>query len=482
MASQGRARDRRDRAVAVVGVHARSAPGPRRGIPADLRRGHRADGTSAARAPWRRPGTRRSDPMVDWRGLAGQRLVVGRATAAPATHPRAARRSRSRPGRSADGSSSGRMTGRGRRSRWSMSSRVRTALGTSTDVVRRATMTPDGRRVFEFRVDARRPERTSASGDGRSTADATAGRVLPSRSMPTPVRPDLVHRARLERRRTATWPSSRAARWPAGRASSTGPAAVRTDRRSGARRAGRPGRRPARVLLARAAASRARSSSIGRDGGVGDPEPDAGLAVVAADAPTGAAGRATRPVPRRRDPPRPWASTVDRRIRPVPRRAGSAARSGRVEPAAPSTSRPGWLVLGPDGRVPLDGAGAPPVLRHVRWRRPPPLDEVVPMIARRRVIARAHSPRPSSTVSAGAAAVAAAAHGPDPVLGGGCSRRTRPRVPLASRVGAAGGHQDRHPGGGRRRQRHARPPGRRPSSTTPTGPTRSATAPAPPAA
>ena len=52
------------------------------------------------------------------------------------------------------------------------------------------------------------------------------------------------------------------------------------------------------------------------------------------------------------------------------RLVAGAARSGSAAEIAP-----GWILLGPDGRLPVDGA-IPPVLRHLPDGRAVPLDEV----------------------------------------------------------------------------------------------------------
>ena len=190
------------------------------GEPAPDRGAARPGGDRRRAVVPRGPATRRSG------ALAGQRLVVGPARSRRAGDARPADRKRSRPVRSATWSSSATTTGPSSRlSALDVGRRLRAApLDTTADVIRRATVSPDGSTVYEARV-ARRDRADlgiwSRPLDGRGAGAARPAATGARRAL----RAHLVDRARLVGRgRPARGPVVRRGR-PAGRGCSTRPTA-----------------------------------------------------------------------------------------------------------------------------------------------------------------------------------------------------------------------------------------------------------------
>ena len=267
------------------------------------------------------------------------------------------------------------MTARGRGCR-SSTSRAGCAwlVDDRRDVIRTATMAPDGATVFETRVD----RRTRADlGVWRRALDGStpAGAGPAADRGGRPVRADLAHRARVERRRRRRWRCSRAARSRAASASST-----RTVVACGSSRTRRwatsSGSRDGR-LVAHGACRGLPCPLLSMDvasGGHGRPLDElAGQAVLSRDA-EGGPSSSTRSGPPAtrcassaldgRDPQLLQGDPDGRRLIAGP---GPCRRRGRA-PARLDPVRP--------GRTPADRRVRRAVLRHVPDGRAVPLGEV----------------------------------------------------------------------------------------------------------
>ena len=366
------------RAGPAVAPSARSRSSPRRRSGRRARRlGTGGVRRGAADRRRRRPGRwYRIDPVVDAGARTGQRLVLGRAGEPRHATRSTWTRSRSRPARSAARSWSAPMTAR--RSRLSLVDVARGCawpLADSSDVVRTATLAPDGATLFEFRVD----RRTRADlGVWRRPLDGStpAARVLPPIAADARFGPDLAHRPSSGARTAGRWRSSRAARSRAASASSTRATATCGSwlTRRSATSSASPGIDWSRT--APAAGSPARSLSLDVvTGSTLDPrsgrrpgraEPRRRRADRSSSTRSAPAGDHLRVVGAR------WPRTR-RSSTATPTADGSSP--GPLAPASGGRARPGWLLFGPDGRLPIDGS-LRPLLRHVPDGRAVPLDEV----------------------------------------------------------------------------------------------------------
>ena len=314
----------------------------------------------------------RLDPVLDTGARVGQRLTVGRAG------DRGARQLDLDAESFAAGPAGGTIlvgTDDGRRSRLSLIDVVRAcawAVAETVDVIRTATLAPDGATLFEYRVDRR--TRTDLGLWQRPLDGSTpASRILPP----------IVADARFG----PTWLTDLA--WSDdGRSlavQSCGEVACRvrvldpvigdvqlvSDPDVGDL-VGLAGDRLVAHGVCRGLPCPLVSVDL-QDGTMTVLDHAAGQAVLSRDADghpvviheVGAAGHTLRIVGL--DGQHPEALDADpdgRRLVAGPARSGGAAETA-----------PGWIVFGPDGRLPIDGA-LRPVLRHVPDGRAVPLDEV----------------------------------------------------------------------------------------------------------
>ena len=258
-------------------------------------------------------------------------------------------------------------------SRRSMRRRLPCAARHDRDVIRRATVSPDGSTVYEARV-ARRTAPISGSGRDRSTGRRPRG-------------PSSRHRPPTAGSGAHGPPSSlvgrgRPARGPVVWRDGLPDAAVRPGRRHH-----RAGRRPgARATGRRGRGRRDRLRRVprvpvpARRDGCCDRRAAASWPRRPARPSWCRTGCDTRGGPRDRRARRPSPAAVgpDGVGRHRPRRRPRRTRAGPLGSAAGSGLRlpPGWVLLAPDGRLPLDRRGSPTDLRHVPDGRSVPLDEV----------------------------------------------------------------------------------------------------------
>ncbi len=314
----------------------------------------------------------RIDPVLDAGARTGQRLVMGRAGERGTRALDVAAES------FAAGPFGGTTlvgTDDGRRSQLFLVDPARGCawpLVESTDVIRTATLAPDGTSLFEFRVD----RRTRADlGVWRRAID---GSGVPSRVLP-PIATDA--------RFGPTWITDFV--WSEdGRSlavQSCGEVACRVrildPLGGGVRLVANPGLGDlvgldGDRLVAHGACRGLPCPLVSMEFATGDTlilDPDAGQAVLSRD-PGGrtvvvhevdARGDRLRMVGLDGHDPQPLDGDPDgRRLVPRPARSASGAEHA-----------PGWLLFGPDGRLPIDGS-LPPVLRHVPDGRAVQLDEV----------------------------------------------------------------------------------------------------------